>query len=129
MKNSLFPIYLPERTAMNLVSKFAQAELNEHKRNSFTSRNSYEYHGKVLENGDVEVYVRYSFDDGYCMGCGTAFEKTIRPYDEAMLSEVKRQRMMQLAEMAYEAAEEVKRQKAITALAKKMFKNAPELGE
>jgi len=121
MKN-IYPIYLPDRTARDLVQRFAHAEYEENTRyHSHSYR--YEFSANVLESGDVELRVWYSFDEGYVMGSGNAFTKTVRPYNDADLLAIKRNKMMHLAAAAYEESEEQKRMKAILATAKQMFPN------
>lgn len=117
----IYPIYLPGYVAEALVLKHAREEFEEHKRFGMSSRNKYEYSARVLENGDVALGVRYSFDDGYCMGAGSALTKTVRPYGEAELTAIKRNKMMLMAAVAYEESEEQKRTRAIQARARKMF--------
>lgn len=116
----IYPIYLPDYVAEALVLKHAREEFDEHRRFA-SSRSKYEYSARVLENGDVALGVRYSFDDGYCMGAGSALTKTVRPYGEAELTAIKRGKMMLMAVVAYEESEEQKRTRAIQARARKMF--------
>lgn len=118
---SIFPIYLATSKAEHLVMKHAQDEFLEGSR--FHSRSyRYEYSAKVLENGDVELHVHYSFDEGFCMGSGGLLDKTIHPYTVHQLAEIKRAKMLSIAAAKYEAQQMEKRVAAILEMATEMFK-------
>jgi hypothetical protein len=118
---NIFPIYLSDYRAETLVMKHARTEFDEQSRFQ-SSRTKYTFSASLTENGDVALRVGYSFDDGFCMGSGSLFTKTIRPYDADEVQAFKKEKMLQIATGVYQAEQLSKERAAIMKIAKKMFK-------
>lgn len=96
----LYPFYLPPSRAKELVKNFASEEF-EHAKRFHSPFADYSYSAEVRENGDVELFVHYSSDDGVVLSSGAALKKVVQPFSKKKLAELKAQRMFAIAEAEY----------------------------
>lgn len=120
---AIYPFYLSEHAAVRLLNPH-QREFEEENRYR-SSSTEFSYSATVYENGDVNLFVSYRYDDGYVAGSGKAFEKTIRPFSEEELANLKERRMFSLAEEEYFRRQEEKQRQAIKKIQAEMFGPKP----
>ena len=119
-KPVLFPIQLSSAFAKKLVNEFAGAEFRE--ATLFHGRfTQYSYSAELEESGDVNLFVGYNSDDGFCLSSGPCLRKTIRPFTEERVNEFKERRMFELAEEEYFRRLREKELKAIARVHKEVF--------
>lgn len=81
----IFPIYLSKHEAERLVEKHLQSEYNEGTRYIW-GRSFIEFSADIQNaEGDVDVIVTYSSDDGFALSSGRVLRAIIRPYDTERL--------------------------------------------
>ena len=121
MKN-IYPIYLSERTARELCAKHCQAEFREGTRYHPTFwRVDYDFTAKLLKNGEVEVWVHYDYNDGFCMAAGNVLNKTIKPFDAEQIAHIVDGEKFRQAKIAYDERKRKQEERAIRKLMGKMF--------
>lgn len=97
---AIYPIHLTEGWAKKLVQEHAAREFREATR--FHGQwAEYSYSAQVEENGDVELFVSYRSDDGFCLCSGPCLTVRVRPFSEERLAQFKQDRMFNIAEAEY----------------------------
>jgi hypothetical protein len=122
MKNTpeIYPIYLADRWAEQLVKEHASAEFRE--KTCFHSRFAeYGFSAKVMENGEVELFVTFSSDDGFIRQSGPCFSKRVRIFTDERLQKFKEDRMFQIAEVEFYRRQRDKELKEIAKVQKELF--------
>lgn len=116
----IYPIYLPDYVAENLVLRHARKEFEDSTR--FDGNNAeYDFNAYIEENGDVKIWVRYHTDNGFIKSCGSYCQKTIRPYTQKQLVEYKKRQMFEIAEVEYFKRLREKELKDIEKIQKEIF--------
>lgn len=116
----IYPIRLSEGQVKNLIDTHCAHEFNDACRFIY-GHMEYEFHGSVQENGDVEVWVWHRFDNGFAMGGGKMFSKTLRPFDENSLKRLELREMIRLATVEFDKRRSEEEMNQILAIAKEMF--------
>lgn len=116
----LYPIQLSQYEARRLVFDHL-SDLYSAKTQFQSSRTVYSYYAKLLANGKVEVFVHYTFDDGYVSGGGPLLIEFITPYEAATIKRLEQDRREQLVAEEDGRREEEKAVRRRTKLMKEMF--------
>lgn len=121
MKN-IYPIYLSERTARELCEQYYRAEFREgtHLHPSYCHINL-DYTARLLKNGEVEVWISYDHNDGFCMAAGNVLNKTIKPFDAEQIAHIVNGEKFRQAKIAYDERKRKQEERAIRKLMGKMF--------
>jgi hypothetical protein len=79
-------------TALHLVDQHFAVEL-ERETDRLWGSTSLSYSAYLYENGDVELYVLHSSDNGFCLSSGPLLRKTFKPFsNEQFLKIVERRK-------------------------------------
>lgn len=116
----MFPIYLKSFVAKRLCEEHCSQEFFDfHKYNHYAE---YNFTAKMFENGEVEVFVHYTSNDGFCLSCGPAFTKIIKPFNDLKVAQIIEDEKFRLAEEKYDKLQQQKKNLQILKLKREMFK-------
>lgn len=119
---NIYPIELTDSRARMIIAsdREARSELAVAMKHD-TENAEYEYSGKLMENGDVEVSVWCSDDDGFAQTAGTIFSKTMRPFNSEQIEMMVDDQKTRLAAEEYSRREEERVRNEIRKIRAEMF--------
>lgn len=117
---AIYPIHLSEGWAKKLVSEHAAEAFREatwlHGRFA-----EYSYSAQIEENGEVELFVSYRSDDGFCLCSGPCLTVRVRPFSIERLAQFKAERMFAIAEAEYYRRQREQELREIAQLQESLF--------
>lgn len=99
-KPQIYPIDLSPYLAQQLVKNHAAQEFRDGTR--YHHNAEYHFGATLLASGDVEVFVGYHDDNGFCFSSGPVLRKTLRPFGVERIKEFEEKKKHELAEKEYQ---------------------------
>ena len=120
MTPNLYPIRLGQVEAKRLVFEYLSDRYLKEAQFKSTSA-VYSYYATLLADGRVEVFVHYSYDDGFVQGSGPLLREYITPYDDKFIKHAEYCKKLQLVAEEDERREEERTEKRRAKIMKEMF--------
>lgn len=120
MKQNIFPIYFSEPFAANLTKQHFAVEL-EREMDRLWGQTTLTFYASLLENGDVDINVHHSSDNGFCQSSGAVLRKTFRPFNEEQIAKLIEKRKYDIAKEEYYQLKSKREHEEILKLMSEMF--------
>ena len=117
---NIFPIYLQEGHVKKLIKTHFVTEFEASIRYMYCDT-LFNYHGYLNEDGTVNLYVRYEYDNGFVMSAGTCFSKEEKILSQEAIERLVKQQMYDLAEAEYERRQSEIRERRIAKIMTELF--------